>query len=123
MLDGYVTAWESADVTGLVTLLAEDAVLAMPPIPSWYQGRDAILAVLANVAFGDGRAERWRLRPSSGNMQPVFGFYEADRPNGLYRPVAVQILTLSADSLLISEIMAFMRPTLVVKFGLPRELR
>ncbi len=38
LLERFAHAWESADIDGLVNLLKEDATLAMPPSPSWYQG-------------------------------------------------------------------------------------
>ena len=42
LLDRYIQAWETADATGLVSLLREDAVWTMPPLPAWYRGRQAI---------------------------------------------------------------------------------
>src|SRR5260370_35968343 len=47
LLARYVTAWQSADVAGLVALLKEDAAFAMPPASSWYAGRGAIGAFAA----------------------------------------------------------------------------
>src|SRR5215217_211445 len=38
----YIRAWQAKDVPALVSLLREDAYMAMPPTPSWYQGRDHI---------------------------------------------------------------------------------
>src|SRR5207244_9421933 len=35
----YIAAFEAADVASLVSLLTEDAVLEMPPVPLWYRGR------------------------------------------------------------------------------------
>jgi len=46
LLSRYVQAWETDDVSGLVALLKEDAILSMPPVPSWYRGRDAIRSFL-----------------------------------------------------------------------------
>src|SRR5262252_4448331 len=42
LLDRYVRVWDAADVDGLVALLREDAVIAMPPWPHWYRGHEAI---------------------------------------------------------------------------------
>src|SRR5579859_3948455 len=39
VIDRYVQAFEAADVPALVRLLADDAVLEMPPVPLWYRGR------------------------------------------------------------------------------------
>ena len=43
LLDRYVQVWEAADIDGLVNLLREDATLSMPPMPTWYAGREAII--------------------------------------------------------------------------------
>jgi RNA polymerase sigma-70 factor (ECF subfamily) len=43
----YVDAWERGDVDVIVSMLAKEAILAMPPRPSWYLGRDAARAFLA----------------------------------------------------------------------------
>jgi RNA polymerase sigma-70 factor (ECF subfamily) len=58
LVDRYVRAWEAADIAGLVRLLSEDALLAMPPMPS-VAGNRAIGAFLADAIFA-GR-DRWRL--------------------------------------------------------------
>ena len=42
LLDQYAAAFENADGTALARLLREDAVLEMPPSPTWFTGRDQI---------------------------------------------------------------------------------
>jgi len=54
LLARYLQAWETDDVDGLVALLKEDATLSMPPVPSWYQGREAIRTILLAVLFPSG---------------------------------------------------------------------
>lgn len=40
-------------------MLAEDAKMTMPPLPSWYSGREQITAFLRGFALASGRnAER-----------------------------------------------------------------
>ncbi len=120
LLDRYLRAWEAADVEALVGLLKEDAALAMPPIPSWYRGRDSIrLILLANPFAGDGRG-RWRLVPTRANASPAFGFYQLDEADGVYRGVGLQVLKIEGDW--ISEVITFMNPELLPRFGLPAEL-
>src|SRR5207245_3568362 len=42
LLSRYVDAWHAADAAGLVALLREDALITMPPLPLWYEGRATI---------------------------------------------------------------------------------
>src|SRR5262249_12978873 len=46
LLDRYQAAFENADVDGLMTLLQQDAVFEMPPIPTWFTGRGRIVEFL-----------------------------------------------------------------------------
>ena len=61
LLDRFAAAFEEADVTALAALLRDDVVLEMPPVPSWFTGRAAVLTfVAANVLTTRGR---FRLQP------------------------------------------------------------
>jgi RNA polymerase sigma-70 factor, ECF subfamily len=46
VVDRYVDAWERRDVDAVVGMLADDARIAMPPLPTWYGGRQAVAAFL-----------------------------------------------------------------------------
>ncbi len=113
LLDEYVHRWETADISGLVSLLKQDAAFAMPPSPSWYQGRAAIGQFLSGIL----PPVQWRLRPCRANNQPAFGLYQFDPANGHFRPFAVQVLSLSGEQ--ISAVTTFLYPTLFAAFGLP----
>jgi RNA polymerase sigma-70 factor, ECF subfamily len=61
LLRRYVEAHERADADALAELLRQDARLTMPPIPTWYAGREAILISLSpssvtERAVASGRA-------------------------------------------------------------------
>ena len=122
LLDHFMQAWETADVDGLVALLKEDAAFAMPPSPSWYQGREAIHQFVAGTIFGDagmfgGKADdRWRLLPTSANHSPAFAVYQRVETND-YR--AFGLLILEADEGLITKLVSFIDPSLPSRFGLP----
>jgi RNA polymerase sigma-70 factor (ECF subfamily) len=122
LLDHFVQAWEAADVDGLVTLLKEDAILAMPPSPSWYQGRAAIAAFVAATIFGNngmyaGQAKnRWRLVRTSANASPAFAMYQRNE-NHQYQ--AFGILLPERDRDKFSRITNFIDPSLLSHFGLP----
>lgn len=126
LLDHFVQAWESADVEGLVALLKEDAILAMPPSPSWYQGREIIGLFVAETVFADngmfgGQAyHRWRLIPTHANASPAFALYLRTATEE-YEAFGVQVLSYESNKL--TQIMDFLDPSLPARFGLPRILR
>jgi hypothetical protein len=63
LLDGYVDAFTRADPDALVKLLRADVELEMPPIPTWFTGRVAVVGFLA------GRV----LRPAPPRLAPARG--------------------------------------------------
>jgi RNA polymerase sigma-70 factor (TIGR02960 family) len=68
----FVTAWEAADLEGLVALLTDDVFMSMPPMPFEYEGRDAVARFCGSI-FGSGR--HFDLVPTRANGQPAFGAY------------------------------------------------
>lgn len=120
LLARYVQAWEAARMDDLVALLKEDASFAMPPLPAWYRGHEAIRAfVAANILDGEARG-RWRLRPTRANGGPAFAWYRRDELSGEYRAYAIQALVLRGG--LIAEVTTFPIPGLFGYFALPPTL-
>jgi hypothetical protein len=68
-VDRFVRAWETGDMGLLVSMLAEDAMMSMPPWLGWLDGREAIAAALAHPQTWDGepRPGRYRLLPVGMN--------------------------------------------------------
>ena len=113
LLDGYVRAFTRSDPDALVDLLRADVELEMPPIPTWFTGRSAVVGFLTRrVLRGDGL---WRMVPTGANGQPALVVYKrADE--GRYVAYGVQVLTLTGAR--IARITAFNDPGLVPTFGL-----
>ena len=124
LLARYLLAWEADDVDGLVALLKEDATLSMPPVPSWYQGREAIRAFSLAILFPFGVDKLWRLLPTRANGQPAFVVYRADEATRSYRAFALQVITLDDLRLprQVAGITAFLSPELVTSLGFPLQL-
>jgi len=114
LLDQYVSAWEAADVGQLVALLKRDAILSMPPSPSWYRGREAIGAFMAGRPFSGQAHGRWRLQPRQANAQPAFELQER-ASGGHYQMVGLQVLAVAGDR--IASITLFLRPAFFEQFG------
>lgn len=121
LLSRYVEAWETDDVAGLIALLKEDAIFSMPPIPSWYQGQEAIRTILL-ARFGI--QSQWRLYPTRANAQPAFALYRVDEANNSYQAFGIQVVTLDGSQLKrrIAEITLFLSPQLFTAFGFPFQL-
>jgi RNA polymerase sigma-70 factor, ECF subfamily len=125
LLARYLQAWETDDVDGLVALLKEDAMLSMPPVPSWYQGREAIRTFLLAILFPSGVQKLWRLSPTRANGQPAFVVYRADEATKSYQAFALQVVTLAVSQhnlWQIAEVTAFLDPELVTSLGFPLHL-
>ena len=69
----YVTAWERNDVDAVVAMLAEDAKLAMPPLPAWYRGREQVAIFLSGgpLGRGDALAPHPRSRERAARLRPL----------------------------------------------------
>jgi RNA polymerase sigma-70 factor (ECF subfamily) len=104
IVGNYVDAWERGDVEQIVSMLADDAILAMPPRPSWYRGVEAARVFLARGPLAPMHSRR--LLPAHANGQIAAGSYYMRWP-GQPEPLQVlQLLTLDADGR-IAQITAF----------------
>jgi RNA polymerase sigma-70 factor (ECF subfamily) len=116
LLEGYVQAWESADLDGFAALLKEDAILSMPPWPQWYLGRKAIRAFL-DWAWDSPGISSSRLVPIAANRQPAFALYRRGTEDPELRAHGINLLTLQDNA--IAVLTVFRDPRLFAAFGLP----
>jgi RNA polymerase sigma-70 factor, ECF subfamily len=112
IVERYLDAWERGDVDALAALLAEDAIFAMPPYASWWRGRDVIAAFAAEPVHRYLRL--W------ANGQPANAAYRWDPEKGRYIAEALEVLTVEGTG--VKAMIAFMRPDLFPRFGLPHAL-
>jgi RNA polymerase sigma-70 factor (ECF subfamily) len=117
VVSAYVDAWERGDVDAVVSMLTEDALIAMPPMATWYRGRDAVAWFLRGWPLAGGR--RWRLLPAHASGQVAFGHY-IDDEDGRFLPHGINVLALRGPR--ICEITAFLTPEAFGRFGLPARL-
>jgi len=132
LVESYMDAMGRGDVDAMIEMLAEDAAWSMPPLPTWYRGRDAISDFLAEHAL----TVRWRHLPARANGQVAAACYAWDPLRGSYVASVLDVLTLRGGR--IAEITAFatsdvfrglvqdrrpLAPSEVFRrFGLPDEL-
>jgi RNA polymerase sigma-70 factor (ECF subfamily) len=118
LLRRYVDAHERADADALAALLREDARLTMPPHPTWYAGRDAIL--IATLQGFDPEFGHLRTLVTGANGQPAAAHYLRRPGESDYRPLALDVLRIEGGR--VAEITSFVFPGLFPAFGLPPAL-
>jgi RNA polymerase sigma-70 factor (ECF subfamily) len=116
----FLDAWEAVDIDGIVSLLAGDAVLTMPPEPMRFTGPAAIGGFFATVPM-DGRLELIHLVETRANGQPALAAYvEAD--DGTLDAYGVMVFAVEGER--IAGITGFAGQTeLFGEFGLPLQRR
>jgi RNA polymerase sigma-70 factor (ECF subfamily) len=112
----YVDAFERYDMTALVALLHDDAVMSMPPYDFWLRGSDLMIEWFVGTGAG---CRGSRLVATTANGCPAFGSYRVD-PEGGWSPWAIQVLEVSGG--LIVGHHNFVDPGLFPAFGLPDHL-
>jgi RNA polymerase sigma-70 factor (ECF subfamily) len=115
LVANYVEAWERGDIDAIVSMLTEDATIAMPPVPSWYVGIAQARAFLARIPFAPGYQRRVSLGHANGQL--ALGTYNTPKAGEAHH--ALQLLTLNPEGR-IAAITAFVGAELQ-PFGLQAE--
>jgi RNA polymerase sigma-70 factor, ECF subfamily len=115
LLDRYATAFQNADIPGVMQLLRDDAVFEMPPETAWFTGRAQIGCFLATRVLSEPGC--FQLIPTAANGQPALATYLRD-PDGVYQAHSICVLTIATSR--IARVTAFHDPGLFAAFGLPQ---
>jgi RNA polymerase sigma-70 factor (ECF subfamily) len=113
LVDRYMDALDRADVDAVLALLVEDATWSMPPMSTWYQGREIVAAFLTEHAL----AVRWRHLVSHANGQIAVGCYAWDEERGAFVAMVLDVLTLRGPK--IAAVTGFVDVRAVRCVGLP----
>ncbi len=111
----FATAWQSADIDGLVRLISEDALLTMPPEPLRVVGRAAVGEFLAAGPFSDP-ARGFTARETRANDQPAVALHRQDSESYRFSPYAILALSLRGEE--VASITRFADPRLFPRLGL-----
>jgi RNA polymerase sigma-70 factor (ECF subfamily) len=115
IVDTFVAAWERADVDAVVALLTDDVTLDMPPIPTWFAGREAVEEFLARRPLAPDR--RRRIIQTRANGQPAFAYYAWSERERRFAAHGITVLTFRGPR--VAALTAFQLPELFARFGLP----
>ena len=117
ILRRYMEAQERRDVAAVIALLREDVRVAFPPLPLWYEGRDAFRTAIDKFAVpGD-----YRLVATAANHQPAIAFYVRSPGDSEYRALVIEVLRIEDGR--IAEILDFGDERLFSAFALPLTLQ
>jgi RNA polymerase sigma-70 factor, ECF subfamily len=117
LVDGYMEAWESADVPAIAAMLVDDATFAMPPFHEWYSGRDNIATFLARYPLSGGSR---RFVATLANGQPAAAHYTWDADVGAFVAHGIHVLSLRDGR--IRDITIFRTPEAFERFGLSERI-
>jgi len=117
IVEAYMDAWGRGDTAALVELLAEEATISMPPMATWYRGRDAVARFLSSWPMENDRG--WPCEPLSANGQLAFAHYEIRRDDGRVVPHNISLIELDGER--IAGITAFLSPEIFSDFGLGQQ--
>ncbi len=115
LLDRFAVAFENSDASALAELLREDVALEMPPMPTWFSGRKAVMRFFETHVLAIPGL--FRMVPTMANGQPAFAAYRRG-PDGAYEAHALQVLTVTPTG--VARLVIFLDPALFRAFGLPQ---
>jgi RNA polymerase sigma-70 factor (ECF subfamily) len=108
LLDGYIAAFERADLGALERILRADATLEAARSRTWFAGKRACLEYIRGYLDRPGD---WRLTPTTANGQPAAAAYWHGQA------FALVVLTVATDG--IAAMTLFTDTGLFARFGLP----
>jgi RNA polymerase sigma-70 factor (ECF subfamily) len=132
LADRYCRAFEEADVVTLMAMLVEDARWSMPPLPTWYRGREAIGEWATREVFD----EKWHHLVTWASGQLAVGCYSFDNDRRCYVASVLDVIDIDGDriaavtSFITDELLQrsaqsddrFVGADVFPRFGLPAEL-
>jgi RNA polymerase sigma-70 factor (ECF subfamily) len=123
LLGRYLRAWQLADITGFVQVVADDVRLSMPPLLTWFDGREAVAAFVEAEIFARARPHGVPMRAGWCNGQPAFATYQPDE-QGRLAASGLQVLELAdrGGRPRVTAIASFRSPALAARCGLPARL-
>lgn len=117
----YVAAFERYDMAALATMLAEDAVMSMPPFRLYLSGREDMVTWMSGPGHECAGS---RVIPIEVNGAPGFAQYRRD-PAGGHVPWGVHAIVVRDDEGVgarVAEETVFLGPEIFVALGLPARL-
>lgn len=113
----YIAMWETGNIDAFTAMLAHDAVVSMPPQPTWYTGQTAIKRFFERA---HATSKQYRFVSVRANGAPGVAVYTRSADGDEYRASGVTVLCIRGS--LITQVTRFATPYLFQQFGLPERL-
>jgi RNA polymerase sigma-70 factor, ECF subfamily len=111
----FVDAWNRADVAAIVAMLSEDASFSMPPLPTWFRGKDDIAAFVTALLEGARTSgATWRFEVTSASGQPAMVGRRRNPDSGRYELGALTVFAFEGE--LIAAVTAFLGQGVLARF-------
>ena len=111
----FVDAWNRTDVVAIVAALSEDASFSMPPLPTWFRGRDDIAAFITDLLEAARAAgATWRFEVTIASGQPAMIGYRRNPDSGRSELSLLAVLTFEGER--IAAVTAFLGPGVLGRF-------
>ena len=111
----FARTLERGDTDAFIALLTRDVTWAMPPLPGWYAGLDAVTDFARRVPFGG--CGSWRAASVDVNGTPGVALWLRPPGGSSFDAWAVNVLDVSPDGL--AAVTSFLDPSQFPRFGLP----
>jgi RNA polymerase sigma-70 factor (ECF subfamily) len=92
LVERYLKAFEAYDMDSLVSLLAEDATMSMPPYDLWLRGTEHIRTWFLTAG---APCRGSKLIPTTANGLPAYGQYRRNADGSGYHPWGLGVLEIS----------------------------
>ena len=99
VMERFQQAWAAVDIPALTALLADDALLTMPPEAARFEGREQIGVFFATAPM-DGQLDRIQLVPAHANGQPTLAAYAQEDTHSDFRAYGVMVFAINNLSLI-----------------------
>jgi RNA polymerase sigma-70 factor (TIGR02960 family) len=116
LVDAFISAYQRSDIPALVSLLTDDAVISMPPVPYEYVGHNAARGFYDAV---HSVPRTYRMLTTRANGQPAVAMYALAPDQLTFHAAGLVVLGLAGSR--ISDVTRFDNDLLAV-FGLPESL-
>jgi RNA polymerase sigma-70 factor (ECF subfamily) len=113
----YIAIWQSGNLDAFTAMLAQDAVVSMPPQVAWYAGHAAIRRFFERAL---ATPRQYRFVPVRANGAPAVAVYTRPSGSGAYGAAGITVLCMRGE--LITQVTRFVMPHLFSRFGLPERL-